>query len=139
MSQQQRHEADNTAIRTMTLIGGGLIVLLLATVATVGIALKLVYPSTSMLSADETAKAQSMTPGVVPNQAYDRQRYAAAEQRVLNDYEWLDDDHTLARIPIDRAIELLGERKLRIDWSPKSPHADSPAPVDQPDNSEEPL
>jgi hypothetical protein len=36
----------------------------------------------------------------------------AAEDKILNGYGWVDREHGVARIPIDRAIDLLAQRGL---------------------------
>jgi hypothetical protein len=36
----------------------------------------------------------------------------AAEDKILNGYGWIDQQHGLVRIPIDRAIDLLAQRGL---------------------------
>ena len=41
----------------------------------------------------------------------------AAEQEVLESYDWIDRDAGLVRIPIERAIELLAERGLETNAS----------------------
>jgi hypothetical protein len=38
--------------------------------------------------------------------------FRAAEDTLLNSYEWLDDQQSVARIPIDRAVQILAEHGL---------------------------
>ncbi len=44
----------------------------------------------------------------------DLQALRAEEDKILNSYEWVDRDHGIVRIPIDRAIEILAERGLPV-------------------------
>jgi hypothetical protein len=41
------------------------------------------------------------------------------EEEILNNYEWVDQDAGLVRIPIERAIELLAEEPPAVDELPK--------------------
>jgi hypothetical protein len=47
---------------------------------------------------------------VVPGQSL--QQLRAQEDQLLNSYGWIDQDHGVVHIPIDRAIDLLAERGL---------------------------
>jgi hypothetical protein len=57
-----------------------------------------------------------------------RQVLRAQEDEVLTTYGWVDKDRGIARIPIDRAMELLVERGLP-PAKPMEAHAPAPAPV----------
>jgi hypothetical protein len=52
----------------------------------------------------------------------------AQEDEVLTTYGWVDKDRGIARIPIDRAMELVVERGLP-PAKPMEAHAPAPAPV----------
>jgi hypothetical protein len=57
-----------------------------------------------------TATFQS--PGVEPNQAYDRQAMQQRDRQSLTSYGWADREHTVATIPIERAKALLTTEQL---------------------------
>jgi hypothetical protein len=61
-----------------------------------------------------------VTPGV------DYQKYRAEQEALLSSYAWIDSKNGIARIPIDRAIELLAERGLPARGAPP-PGAAAPA------------
>jgi hypothetical protein len=42
----------------------------------------------------------------------DLQRFKAAEDQILNGYGWVDQQHGVVHVPIDRAIDLLAQRGL---------------------------
>ena len=57
-------------------------------------------------------------PHVDPNQAHELKQLTEANQELLNSYGWIDRRQGIARIPVDRAIELLAESgspTLRLD------------------------
>ncbi len=45
-------------------------------------------------------------------EAADQKKFRESEESVLRSYGWVDRDAGVVRIPIDRAIELLAERRL---------------------------
>lgn len=51
-------------------------------------------------------------PHVQPNQNFELQQFTEANQKLLNSYGWIDQRQGIARIPVNRAIELLAERGL---------------------------
>jgi hypothetical protein len=51
-------------------------------------------------------------PHLLVDQALDMNKLHASEESVLNSYDWVDRDHGIVRIPIDRAIELLAQRGI---------------------------
>ncbi len=48
-----------------------------------------------------------------------KQELRQQEDDLLNNYGWVDFDSKQARIPIKRAIELMGEGRFAIDLSPR--------------------
>jgi hypothetical protein len=56
--------------------------------------------------------ARPPEPRLQMNPVADFREIREGEERVLNSYGWVDKDAGVARIPIDRAIELLAEQKL---------------------------
>ncbi len=94
---QRGHEPDTVSVRRMAWIGLGLFALVVATLAGVALALKSLVPQTPLVSAGKEARQQLMTPGVQPNQAYDRERIEAAERAMLSHYGWQDKEHGVAQ------------------------------------------
>jgi hypothetical protein len=52
-------------------------------------------------------------PRLQPNPPRDLQEVRTAEDSVLNSYAWVNQDQGVVRIPIERAMDLLVQRKLR--------------------------
>lgn len=87
----------------------------------------------SGVTASQQWRRQAVNPGVTPNQTDERQREDAHLQRQLHGYAWQDADHRVARIPIERAMQLLAARQLQVDFTPTVTNevgeaAASPAP-----------
>jgi hypothetical protein len=55
-------------------------------------------------------------PGVRPNQAFDRMQFEAERRKLLASYGWQDRRRDVARIPIDRAIEIVAENDFQVPW-----------------------
>ncbi len=111
-----KHEPDATSVRGVTLSG-----LVLVTIITLGIcisavAIRQLSSVWSHVGADDEWKQQATDPGVVPHQAYDRLQIQASEKKLLEQYRWDDKAQGTASIPIDRAIELMSQRKLQTNW-----------------------
>ena len=51
-------------------------------------------------------------PRLQTNPAADIDAFRATEEKLLNSYGWVDKQHTVARIPIERALELIVQRGL---------------------------
>ena len=62
-----------------------------------------------MPSSLTNAPAVLTGPGLLVNQSADMDKLRAAEEATLKSYGWVDRDHGIVRIPIDRAIDLLVE------------------------------
>ncbi|MEQ8789307.1 MAG: hypothetical protein RIC55_23640 [Pirellulaceae bacterium] len=52
-------------------------------------------------------EAGQVEPSLDPDQRATLAKLRADEERILNRYEWIDQDEGVARIPIDRAIEFV--------------------------------
>ena len=64
-------------------------------------------------------------PHVQPNQAFELQQFTQANLDLLNSYGWVDQRQGVARIPVNRAIDLLAERGLpTLQLDPVSPTRD---------------
>lgn len=115
-SNHGHHEPDTISVRAMTLAGGGLFALILLATGGVAVALQQLGNFGSHIDADRQWKLQATSPGVVPGQAYDRLKIQAAESARLQQYRWQDKTRGIASVPIDRAIELMTQAKLQVDW-----------------------
>ena len=69
-------------------------------------------------------------PRLDPNQAKSLAELRADERRLLTSYEWLDEQQGLARIPIDRAIEIIAEQGLPETGAGQQPST-NPNDVDE--------
>jgi hypothetical protein len=67
--------------------------------------------------------------GVAPNQARQMAELSRRHRRLLTRYEWADSERKIARIPIDRAMELLAENRLNVEWSRDPPENGNDAEV----------
>ncbi len=128
---QRGHEPDAVNVRAMALIGLGLLSLVLIAVVGVALAFRSFVPDPPLVTAEKQWQRQNTNPGVVPNQAFDRQRIQANEQALLSRYRWLDKEHRAAQIPIERAIEMMAQRRLQVQW-PRSQQAATPVRSDSP-------
>lgn len=118
------HEPDTVSIRWMESIGLGMLALVVVLIVTVALAFRVFVPNVRSKT-EELARLENMAPGVKPNQAYDRQQIQAAERETLKQYDWQDQKQGIVRIPIERAIELMADRKLHVDW----PKEEKPTPA----------
>jgi len=113
--QPNGHEPEGISTRGMAAAGAGLLLLVILIVAGAALAFRTFVPARRM-SSDRRAAAQHVSPGVQANQAYDRGRIKAAEQAVLSSYQWRGDNKRNAAIPIERAMQLMAESELMVDW-----------------------
>jgi hypothetical protein len=65
------------------------------------------YPPPSPLAA---SRENFAGPRLLVDQALEMKKLRTAEESLLHGYDWVDRDHGIVRIPIDRAIELLAQR-----------------------------
>jgi hypothetical protein len=67
-----------------------------------------------------TLPAEPPEPRLQPAPGVDLQRIRAEEEKVLENYEWVDAKSGIARIPIERAMELTAQRGLPVRSEVKS-------------------
>lgn len=113
---QHGHEPDTVSVRGMALAGLGLLLLIFLSAGAIALAFKWIVPTGPLVTTNQQARRERMTPGVEPNQAYVRERIESAEREALSSYGWQDKEHSIVRIPIQRAMELMAERKLQVKW-----------------------
>ena len=127
MGNEIKHEPDTTSVPLMTSAGLGLLFLVLGAVVVAALVFRFVLPDRNLISAEKKAGEQSLTPGVQPNQAYERQQTQIEQRRVLSEFYWQNKEQGLASIPIEQAITIMAQRKLRTNWPVVDPTADLPA------------
>lgn len=73
-------------------------------------------------AASTTASARRLPPAPVlqANPVADMQRFRAEEQRKVSTYGWMDERQGIARIPVDRAMELVLQNGLPQWQSPST-------------------
>lgn len=123
--QSRGHQPDKVATGFITLIGLGFLGLVLVSLFFLAMLQRWLAPTQPPQDVDAAWKDAQTAPGVEPNQAYERTRYQAALDERLQSYGWEDQQRSKAHIPIDRAIEIMADRKLQTDWSASSAEASS--------------
>ncbi|MCA9109641.1 MAG: hypothetical protein KDA52_06820 [Planctomycetaceae bacterium] len=126
-AREQGHEGDGLHVRTIVITA---VSLFLLAVVSLGI-VSLIMRSRSQADASHTTaaeewRAQAVDPGVTPDQTAMRTAAERQLQQQLSSYAWQDSDHKFARIPIERAMSLLAERKLQVLFAPSSTSAGNP-------------
>jgi hypothetical protein len=125
----QRHEARDVNILAVSKFGIGLV---LTTIASIFLVLGVfryfelqqnATPPPTGTGVNVDARRLPPEPRLLENEPENLQRMRGAEDQVLNNYSWADDKHTLVKLPIERAIELLAQRGL-----PSRPAGAIPAP-----------
>jgi hypothetical protein len=79
------------------------------------------YPDSPRLGRLPAALPQPPAPRLQVAPKVDLDRLHASENETLTTYGWIDRDKAVARIPIDRAVQLLSERGLAGWPSPAAP------------------
>ena len=110
------HERSDVNVRVITAFGLGLAIL--ALVVHLGLYWLLNYYERSAVrrapapSAIETEPPIPRVPRLQVSPQSDLAEMRAAEEQVLQSYGWIDKERQIARIPIERAMELLAKRAL---------------------------
>ena len=118
-----RHETTDANIRIIVKFSIGLAVLIVAAM----IAMRFVFdylkatqqlgPPASPFAASQTAPP---APRLQVHPAQDLKQLRTAEDEKLNSYGWVDQKAGIARIPIDRAMDLLAQKGLPVrETAPK--------------------
>jgi hypothetical protein len=113
-----RHEQSSLIIRPIVLFGLGLLALSAVTFASMGWLFDFFATRQAKIDVlpSPLADPRQLPPEprlqVVPTQ--DLQKMRAAENAVLQSYDWVDREAGIVRIPIDRAIEVLAEKGLPV-------------------------
>ncbi len=111
---ENRHEHRDVNVWAVYKFGIALAALCVVAVALLyGLYTYLVNREGGPLSHDQVnvdARSLPPAPRLQPAPIADLKDMRAAEDQILNGYGWVDQGHGVARIPIDRAIELLAQR-----------------------------
>ena len=114
----QAHEERDVNVRRLTLATLGLAVLLVGTLALIGW-LFMAFEGEEQRSEGASALVETQPeppePRLQASPVQDLQAMQRADAEKLHSYGWVDESAGIARIPIDRAIDLLAQRGLP-DW-----------------------
>ena len=111
-----RHEPDTINIRYVVVTGVGLaITLLLASCVAYGLYYEVSRKNPKSIEPPSFVKRdmKSMGPQLNAEQWRTLDGLRRAEEKLLEGYGWIDEKNGIARIPIDRAIEILSENGLQ--------------------------
>jgi hypothetical protein len=118
MNEQSQHEPIGIHSRPLLLWGAALLALVCVALAVAeGLHRRLVphRPAASATAPGSARPAESSFAAPLDSrQQAQRAEYEAEQRRLLSTYGWIDEEQRIARIPIDRAIELLPE-KYQVD------------------------
>lgn len=107
------HEADAVNIRMILLTAAGLVVIVLGSLAMMSGYVSVLEDSTEQpepVSTVAPAESRTSRRGLDPDQRDHRLRFEASQQQLLGSWQWLNGQQQSARIPIDRAMQLIEAR-----------------------------
>jgi len=99
----ERADADPKLIMS---IGGGIAVF----VALVPLSIPVFFPQARQLVEAKPPAISDAAPRLAVHPRDDLARFRGAEEDVLHGYAWIDRDHGVVRIPIERAMEILAKQ-----------------------------
>lgn len=121
---ERGHASEAIWPGVVALCGVGLMTLIILAMIGTWTAFHWLVPGPPLTDAGVAWRAQNRLPGVEPNQAYGREELLAEEQAFLRQYAWLDKERAVAHIPIERGIELMAQREMKIAWPINARSAD---------------
>ena len=108
------HEPLSVSIKGIAIGTLGLILLIGLTIWAMGPLARALSPVDATEEGDSfanlPAEASQNTVGLNPNQAEDRLALESQQSAWLSEYAWLSEEQQVARIPIERAMEIIRER-----------------------------
>lgn len=114
---ERGHEPDASDARLIMLSGGGLVLLmafvLLSVVGTLHLLARHEHAGSGQAPVAPLPPTAT-DPPVSADQPRQLHELRQVERRQLNNYEWIDRPAGIARIPIDRAMEILAEEGLPV-------------------------
>lgn len=102
------HEPNEISARGLTIVGIGLTAMVIASLLLVALIYHWMANRVLAPSAEAPVPALNRWPVDQPRQLQDLHE---KEDKQLNNYKWLDQPQGIARIPINRAMELLVEQQ----------------------------
>lgn len=109
-------EPNSFAAWWVAAVGLGLLGLIAVVLLGLATGLQLLLPDTGLVDAQTEWNRAESSPGVMPNQAYARRAYQTRWNERLQSYGWQDDQHSIAHVPIDRAMEMMVDQEFQVSW-----------------------
>jgi hypothetical protein len=110
------HERLSISIKGVVLAVIGLAILIAGPLLAMGPLSRLLSPRYAADEVDSflqlSLESPQSTVGLNPNQAEDRLALEESQRQWLREYAWLDAEQQVARIPIERAMEIIREQGL---------------------------
>lgn len=116
MSQRDAHESYAVAARRLHWIAA----ILAASLASI-VMLMYLLAHTWLRTTESMPAAIPTEPRLQSNPAADLAAERAREQALLSRYVWVDRDAGIARIPVDRAMDILARSSRRVPGKPGQP------------------
>lgn len=104
------HEVDRVNVGTVVRVGAGLATMVIVSMIGMVYLFRGLDAVVEVKLPTYASPAEELTPPpprVSPDQAKQRRELRAEHRRILTSYGWVDQEAGIARIPIDRAIELV--------------------------------
>lgn len=89
------------------MVGVSLLALILLVMAGLYLAVNVLVSDHRLVMPQTEWQIGESRPGVQPNQAFDYQEQLRKQNERLNSYDWQNNEQTVARVPIERAMEML--------------------------------
>jgi hypothetical protein len=133
---RQRHEVRDVNIWAISKVGIGLIITTIASVAIVWGMFAYLRVEYNAQPPERGIDVNAMKWPAKPNLQYNvdearnQAEYRSTEQQTLNDYSWVDQQHTQVKIPINRAIDELVQKGLPVRSQPPAAVGDVSVPTE---------
>lgn len=106
------HEVNKVKVGTVVRVGAGLATMVIVSMVGMVYLFRALDEAVEVRLPAYASPAKDLTPPpprVSPTQSKQLQELRAEHRRILNSYGWVDEQAGIARVPIDRAIELVAE------------------------------
>ncbi|MEZ6087835.1 MAG: hypothetical protein R3C05_07400 [Pirellulaceae bacterium] len=110
MSVSEQHDPDRIRGRHVVFVAVGTVVLMATAMFAIYISLVWILDDEQTTPPNIQWKIGDSRPGVDPNQTFDHQRRLEAQRKQLDSYGWQNREQTVARVPIERAMQMIAER-----------------------------
>lgn len=112
------HEPLTISVRAVAIGAVALVLLIAVTIVAMAAFTRLLTPRETGVAAgpfqESPREVPQSTVGLNPNQSQDRLQFEARQHALLREYAWLDDGEQVARIPIEKAMQLIQQQGLDI-------------------------